>query len=52
MKRGAGGANTGGGGQHGRGGARAGKDRAGGSSTGALCTRFTLVTTKVAHVVY
>jgi hypothetical protein len=45
----------GGGGQHGRGGpARAGKDRAGwgaqagkdwarGSSTGALCTRFTLV---------
>jgi hypothetical protein len=31
------------GGQHGQGGARAGKDRAGGSSTGALCTRFTLV---------
>jgi hypothetical protein len=39
-------------GQHGRGGAstgrggmggRAGKDRAGGSSTGALCTEFTLV---------
>jgi len=34
----------GGEGQHGPGGgARAGKDRAGGSLTGALCTRFTLV---------
>jgi len=35
------GANRGGGGQ--QGGARAGKDWAGGSSTSALCTRFTLV---------
>ncbi len=33
----------GGGGQHGPRGAWAGKDWAGGSSTGALCTRFTLV---------
>ncbi len=61
VKHGAGGASTGGGGHQGGGraggpartgkdrvgwGARAGKDWAGGSSTGALCTRFTLVNKK------
>jgi hypothetical protein len=49
VKHGAGGASMGGGGgtggkgPGGGGGARVGKDRAGGSSTGALCTGFTLV---------
>jgi len=41
------GANTGGGGLAQAGGARARKDRTRGSSTGALCTRFTLVETEL-----
>ncbi len=43
VKHGAGGASTGRGG----GGPRVGKDRAGGSLTGALCTGFTLVLIKI-----